>query len=133
MRLLYEQDENIVYMQNLLENEDEFITTLSNFDYQSLLTLYDAMKALFSDHQSLFYLIHQLLKIIKAANSMSESSMILTDAMEKIVNETCECLNCDRASVFLFDHEKDELWSKVAKGYGYTLRIPKNAGIVGIF
>lgn len=132
MNSIYHQDENIQYVKNLLENEDDFITTVSNFDYQSLLSFYDSLKSLFMDHHSLFFLIHQLLKIIKAANSMSESSMVLTEAMEKIVNETCECLNCDRASVFLFDHEKDELWSKVAKGYGYTLRIPKNSGIVGV-
>lgn len=131
MHSMYQQDENIQYFENLLENEDDFITTVSNFDYQKLLTLYDCLRGLFLDHKSLFFLIHQLLKIIKAANSMSESSMVLTEAMEKIVNETCDCLGCDRASVFLFDHEKDELWSKVAKGYGYTLRIPKTAGIVG--
>ena len=131
MTSLYNQDENILYIQNLIQNEDDFIKTLSHFDYQNLLSLYDAIKLLFSDHKTLYYLIHQLLKVIKAANSMSESSMILSEAMEKIVDETCECLKCDRASVFLFDHEKEELWSKVAKGYGHTLRIPKNAGIVG--
>ena len=131
MHNIYQNDENIQYMQKILLNEDDFVTTVSNLDYQSLLSFYDTLKSVLTDHRSLFYLIHQLLKIIKAANSMSESSMVLTEAMEKIVNETCECLNCDRASVFLLDNEKEELWSKVAKGYGYTLRIPKNAGIVG--
>jgi hypothetical protein len=133
MHVLYQNDENIQYVQRILENEDDFVTTISNFDYQTMLSFYDSLKSIVNDHRSLFYLIHQLLKIIKAANSMSESSMVLTEAMEKIVDETCECLNCDRASVFLLDHEKDELWSKVAKGYGYTLRIPRNAGIVGKF
>lgn len=127
----YSSDDNLLYLNKLISEEDSFISSLSNFDYPSILQLYDSLKFLIDDHKSLYLLIHQLLKIIKAANSMSESSMILFDAMEKIVDQTCECLQCDRASVFLFDYEKDELWSKVAKGYDNTLRIPKNTGIVG--
>lgn len=53
--------------------------------------------------------------------------------MERIVNETCECLECDRASVFLVDYLKEELWSKVAKGSDITIRIPLKTGIVGKF
>ena len=83
MHNIYQNDENIQYMQKILLNEDDFVTTVSNLDYQSLLSFYDTLKSVLTDHRSLFYLIHQLLKIIKAANSMSESSMVLTEAMEK--------------------------------------------------
>jgi signal transduction protein with GAF and PtsI domain len=51
--------------------------------------------------------------------------------MERIVDETCECLDCDRASIFLLDEMKEELWTKVAKGSTKTIRIPFNKGIVG--
>ena len=131
MEANYTSDDSLNYLKKLVSDEDDFVSSISNFDYSSLLSFHDNLKFLIDDHRSLYLLIHQLLKIIKAANSMSESSMIISDAMEKIVNQTCECLNCDRASVFLFDYEKDELWSKVAKGYDNTLRIPKNTGIVG--
>jgi hypothetical protein len=46
------------------------------------------------------------------------------------MNETCKILNCDRASVFLLDAKKNELWTKVAKGTG-TIRVPVDEGIVG--
>ena len=59
------------------------------------------------------------------------SSLILSEALERIIDETCECLECDRASVFLVDHIKEELWSRVAKGSDNTIRIPINKGIVG--
>lgn len=42
--------------------------------------------------------------------------MIFDEAMVKIVDEIISCLECDRASCFVVDHSKNELWSKVFKG-----------------
>lgn len=131
MEEMFQSDANIKFLKLLSRDEDEFISSLNNFDFRALLNFRDILQNIIEDHRSLYLLIYQLLKIIKAADSMTESSMILTDAIEKIVNQTCECLNCDRASVFLIDEEKEELWSKVAKGFDSTLRLPKNTGIVG--
>lgn len=131
MEEIFESDSNIKFLKSLSRDEDEFISSLNSFDFRALLNFRDILQNIIEDHRSLYLLIYQLLKIIKAANSMTESSMILTDAIEKIVNQTCECLHCDRASVFLIDEEKEELWSKVAKGFDNTLRLPKNTGIVG--
>ena len=130
MKELYEHKENIIFLNNLISDEDSFITNITNMEYSSMLTTHDAVKLLIQDHKSLFYLVHQLKKLIKAANTMAES-MVLGESMERIVNETCECLECDRASVFLVDYLKEELWSKVAKGSDITIRIPLKAGIVG--
>ena len=33
-----------------------------------------------------------------------------------LVDEICILLNCERASVFLIDEKKGELWTKKAKG-----------------
>jgi len=132
MKELYEHKENIVLLNNMIMDEDFFISNLTNMEYSTMLTFHDAVKLLIQDHKSLFYLVHQLKKIIKAANTMAES-MVLGESMERIVNETCECLECDRASVFLVDYLKEELWSKVAKGSDITIRIPLKTGIVGKF
>jgi signal transduction protein with GAF and PtsI domain len=58
------------------------------------------------------------------------SSLDIQEAIEKIINETCKTLECDRASVFLIDHKRQELWTKVAKG-AKTIRIPLGGGIAG--
>ena len=58
------------------------------------------------------------------------TSLVLVEAIEKICDETCDILNCDRASVFLLDATKGELWSSAAKG-AETIRIPWNKGVVG--
>ncbi len=40
-------------------------------------------------------------------------------------------LEADRATLFLLDEAKGELWSKVAEGVDGTIRVPVSAGIVG--
>lgn len=59
------------------------------------------------------------------------TSMVLNDALETIINETCDCLDCDRASVYIYDQESDSLWTKVSKGNNLTVKVPINQGIVG--
>jgi adenylate cyclase len=44
--------------------------------------------------------------------------------------KTGELLNADRTTIYLLDEEKDELWSKVAKGMP-ELRFPATVGIAG--
>ena len=53
--------------------------------------------------------------------------------LNTIVLETVKILDADRASLFLLDEEKGEIWSKVATGLnkGQEIRIKKNQGIVG--
>lgn len=58
-------------------------------------------------------------------------TLVLNEAMERIVDETCECLECDRASVFMLDEQNEELWTKAAKGTTKTIRIPMKTGIGG--
>lgn len=50
-----------------------------------------------------------------------------------IVHETIKLLEADRASVFILDEEKREIWSKIATGLnrGQVIRTKMNEGIVG--
>lgn len=47
-----------------------------------------------------------------------------------IVEATCEVLDCDRATIFLYDPKTNELYSRVAKGVD-AIRFPANVGIAG--
>jgi len=58
------------------------------------------------------------------------SSLMLTDAFSTIINETCCVLNCDRASVFLIDPRRNEIWTKVSKN-SKPIRIPIGVGFAG--
>lgn len=55
---------------------------------------------------------------------MSESR-IFTETLESIVNETCTCLESDRASVFIFEAESEQLWTKASKGSNKTIKVGK--------
>lgn len=69
MKELYEHKENIVLLNNMIMDEDFFISNLTNMEYSTMLTFHDAVKLLIQDHKSLFYLVHQLKKIIKASKT----------------------------------------------------------------
>jgi sigma-B regulation protein RsbU (phosphoserine phosphatase) len=47
-----------------------------------------------------------------------------------IVEATCEVLDCERATIFLYDAATDELFSRVAKGVD-AIRFPADQGIAG--
>jgi hypothetical protein len=53
----------------------------------------------------------------------------LDNTLMTMVNLMCKLLQCDRASVFVVDHVRQELWS-TAKGVA-RFRIPINTGIAG--
>ena len=68
-------------------------------------------------------------KLINGVSDM-HASLLIQDAFKKIIEQTCRILNCDRASVFVVDIKKNELWTKVAKGIS-MIRIPIGQGLVG--
>src|SRR5512145_3491206 len=54
----------------------------------------------------------------------------LQTMLERVIDEGRTVLRADRGTVFLYDPQTDELFSRVATGTG-TLRIPADRGIVG--
>lgn len=67
-----------------------------------------------------------LLKYTKKASTTTT----LDELLGLMVEEARAVLGAERATVFLVDKEKKELWSKVASGT-QTIRIPMNKGIAG--
>src|SRR5215813_7418474 len=51
--------------------------------------------------------------------------------LDLMAHEATTLLDCDRASIFLLDREKNELWSKVALGSDEILRLDARLGVVG--
>lgn len=54
----------------------------------------------------------------------------LDELLDLIINETTKVLDCDRASLFLYDRKRNELYTKVAHGLGLVY-LPIGRGIVG--
>src|SRR5215469_9758735 len=68
-----------------------------------------------------------ILAICQRINSERDLSALL----DLIAREAIKLLDCDRASIFLLDRERKELWSKVALGSDEILRFDAADGIAG--
>lgn len=72
-----------------------------------------------------------LLALLRLGRSISAQTDI-DRLIEVIAQETKVALNADRCTVFLYDRENDELWSKVALGMNSKeIRFPANQGLAG--
>jgi adenylate cyclase len=59
------------------------------------------------------------------------SELALDQLLAKIVINTSEVMEADRATLFLLDKKRGDLWSKVAQGAAQEIRVPLGVGIVG--
>src|SRR3974390_856906 len=72
----------------------------------------------------------RLAAILSIGQRMS-SERDLGALVDLMAHEATTLLDCDRASIFLLDRERNQLWSKVALGSDEILRLDASLGIVG--
>ena len=75
--------------------------------------------------------LHEKLAEILAISQKMNSERELGPLLDVIARESVSLLDCDRASIFLLDRERNELWSKVALGSEEILRFDARMGIAG--
>lgn len=68
--------------------------------------------------------------LLDATRNLS-AEIDLDTLLFKIMDEVCKILNADRCTVFLYDEENSQLWSKVAIGLNEEIRFPADKGIAG--
>lgn len=70
--------------------------------------------------------------LMAAIESLSKSSLDLEDTLGKVMDEAKTLMNADRSTLWLLDHEKNQLWTKIPiQGKLTEMRIPRNAGFAG--
>jgi len=74
---------------------------------------------------------NEKLATILAISQKMNSERDLGALLDLIAREATNVLLCDRASIFLLDRGRNELWSKVALGSNEILRFPATSGIAG--
>src|SRR3954469_1286535 len=75
--------------------------------------------------------LNERLAAILAISQKMNSQRELSALLDLIAREAISLLDCDRASIFLLDSERNELWSKVALGSDEILRFDARRGIAG--
>jgi serine phosphatase RsbU (regulator of sigma subunit) len=69
--------------------------------------------------------------LLDVATALSQT-LDLEALINKIIEKISEILQTERSSLFLLDHEADELWSKVAQGAEVSeIRFPTSTGLAG--
>jgi len=68
-----------------------------------------------------------ILRILRSIGSARSIRQLIT----LLARETRIVLDCQRASVFLYDADEEELWSLVAEGESDEIRFPADTGIAG--
>lgn len=79
---------------------------------------------------SLEHEVKRLKALLKISDYLG-STLDLEELLYRIMEVTREQLNADRCTVFLIDHERRELWSKVAMGVNQEIRFSIEKGIAG--
>lgn len=69
--------------------------------------------------------------LLDVATALSQT-LDLETLINKIIEKVSEILHTERSSLFILDHETDELWSKVAQGAEISeIRFPSSTGLAG--
>lgn len=76
--------------------------------------------------------IKKLRALLEVSKAMGHE-VLLDDLLKLILDKTTDVMEADRSSLFLYDKENNELWSKIAQGLkeGEEIRFPVGVGIAG--
>ena len=71
--------------------------------------------------------------LIKATQSLSQSSLDLDDTLKRVMDEAKALMNADRSTLWLIDRDRDEIWTRIptAEGAMKELRLPIGVGFAG--
>ncbi|MCG9885041.1 MAG: GAF domain-containing protein [Cyanobacteria bacterium] len=91
----------------------------------------DTFKQVVSGVEAKLGVVNQTLSMLDVLDdSQGGFEAVLEEMLESISLKTGELLSADRTTIYLLDEERNELWSKVAKG-APELRFPATVGIAG--
>ena len=71
--------------------------------------------------------------LIKATQSLSQSSLDLDDTLKRVMDEAKKLMNADRSTLWLIDHDRQQIWTKLPNhdGSDKEIRIPIGVGFAG--
>ncbi|MBW4539120.1 MAG: GAF domain-containing protein [Myxacorys chilensis ATA2-1-KO14] len=71
--------------------------------------------------------------LIKATQSLSQSSLDLDDTLKRVMDEAKQLMNADRSTLWLIDRDRNEIWTRIAISADTykELRLPIGVGFAG--
>ena len=120
-------------LESLTKSDDNFIETFSDptSDKKQLLTYCDLINLLLNDYKELIKLGNRMKDFIKSSVLLVDS-IIDGNSSKIFIDNTCNVLQCDRASLFILDKISDSLVVYSGEGIKRAqIKVPKNRGIIG--
>lgn len=71
------------------------------------------------------------MKTLQKSAFLITKSMVLDEALQTIVKQTINTLNCESSTCFIADESKGELWSQISQGKNIVSRVPLSYGVAG--
>lgn len=93
-------------IKGILVDEETYVKNVLELDYLGKIKLFDAVDKLMEEHQYLFNLVIRLRKTLHAAVTLGFNAVLL-DAFDVVIEETISSLDCDRASLFMYDNDSE--------------------------
>ena len=113
------------------QQEDHFLKYLNGCSHQKIELYCDVITSVSREYQELIKLIARIQDFLKSSLSLVDS-VLLQDSTMVLIANTCNILNCERASLFIYDRESDKLILGTSKGLKKNeIKVPKDKGIVG--
>ncbi len=116
---------------NLTSSDELFIKIMRTQSNKYLINLCDILSNFSKDFVQIIKLIMRIKGFLKSDIELVQS-ILNQDSIKVLLNNTCKILDCDRASLFIYDELSDKLIVQSAEGLKQNqIRVPKDAGIVG--
>ena len=124
---------SVTELESLTKNDDNFLEAFSDStsDKKQLLTYCDLISQLLVDYKELIKLGCRMKDFIKSSVILVDS-IIDGNSSKTFIDNTCNVLQCDRASLFILDKTSDCLIAYSGEGIKRAqIKVPKDKGIVG--
>ena len=124
-------NENLINLEQLTKNDENFLRTISDSSNEVLLKYNDMILILTNDYKEMIKLCLRMKDFIKGTNKLVDS-VVDSNPSKILIENTCFILKCDRASLFILDKVSDSLIVYSGEGIKKAqIKIPKDKGIVG--
>lgn len=108
-----------------------FIEHITTADDSTLVKYCDLIAKLIVDYKTCMNLITRVKKFLRLSVKVV-TSLVFEEAIQTILNNCCEILDCERGSIFVYDSVSDMLVVHTGAGIKKTeIRVEKDKGIVG--
>ena len=125
------ENENLNYLIKLTQSDELFITEIRTKANKSLMNLCDIINMMAKDYQQSIRLIKRIKLFINSGVNLVKS-ILNTDSIKILLDNTCKILDCEKAFLFIYDNLSDQLVLLNENGNkSNNIKFPKDKGILG--